>query len=154
MTHGEDRTCRHSYLAVSLHLHVSHCRAPHPLHVAGTLLLHAPCHYAPCGCVHCIALPLAAARIVLLCLLWLHTLCHSAPHSCTHHIALPLMTACTVSPCLLWLSWLHTLHHCASCTSLLSACMLFFFLFLLTSSFALSHCAPMAQLLHSKQDAR
>src|SRR5216683_2444920 len=69
-THGEDMlTCPH--LTASLHLHTPHCHAPHPLHKPfhWPSLPHAsaPCCRVPCGCVHHIALPLAAACITSLC---------------------------------------------------------------------------------------
>src|SRR5216683_7193655 len=78
--------------------------------------LHAPYWLAPCGCVHHVSLPLMAMHTMSPCPLWLCVSCHLAPHGCAYCVTVP------TSPC-----FLHQLTLCLY---------VFFFLFLLTSSFA------------------
>jgi hypothetical protein len=131
-----------SHITMSLHPHALHCLLTCSTSLG---LCHHMCH---------VAMPLAAVRTVLPCPSWLHTHIamalvaartalpcpsrlhapyHCAPHGCMHCVTVPLAAVCTVLPCPLQL---HAPHHRAPCAGLFSACMLSFFFFLLTCSFA------------------
>ena len=85
--------------------------------MTGPSSLHTPYRSAPHGYTLCIALPLVAAHITSLYPLQLHTPHHGALRGCTHRVTMLLVPA-------------------------YSTCMLSFFFFLLTSSFAVQSPCP------------